>query len=276
MTHSDDWLADAAVDALTGAVMLGPGPGLPDDPAAARWMAGTLRPPLAAMAAAARRNGAATQLLREELAAIGRGAEWSSARDGTRSPRGAIWTLGLLVAAAAVSPGRSGKPLIVAGQLGALHDGGTPRRPSPGSEASVRYGAAGARGEARAGFPHVRRAAQALRAAREAGLNEPSVRLSALLTVMCTLQDTGVLYAAGPQGRIFVQQGAREVLDSGLDADALGAFEAELRRRGLAPRGSVPTLAGALFLEAVAAPTECGGFGKVNSQPRHSRVAARC
>jgi triphosphoribosyl-dephospho-CoA synthase len=123
---------------------------------------------------------------------------------------------------------------------------------------SARYGAAGARGEARAGFPHVRRALTALTTARKQGATEPQARLDALLTVMSTLQDTELLYTAGPMGLRQVQAGARGVLEAGgaatePGAAALSALDADLQARGWGPRGSAPLLAGTLFLDAIGA-----------------------
>ncbi|WP_412126569.1 triphosphoribosyl-dephospho-CoA synthase [Streptomyces xinghaiensis] len=209
------------------------------------------------MAAAARRTGEPTPELRAELGAIGRSTEWTVRRAacGTRAHHGAIWVLGLLVAASALEPGAApGELGAVVKRLAAHRDRGAPLRPSPGSAVSVRYGAAGARGEARAGLPHVRRALDALRIARDTGADESCARLDALLTVMATLQDTRVLYEAGPHGLRRVQSGARAVLDAGGTAtrtgrEALAAFDADLRAHALSPVGGVPLLAGALYAE---------------------------
>jgi triphosphoribosyl-dephospho-CoA synthase len=171
--------------------------------------------------------------------------------------RGALWTLGLLVAAAALRPGAGAADITtLAGQLAAHPDRRAPRRPSRGSTMSARYGAAGARGEARAGFPHVRRALTALTTAREQGATEPQARLDALLTVMSTLQDTELLYTAGPMGLRQVQAGARGVLEAGgtsteRGAAALRALDTNLTSHAWAPRGSGALLTGALFLDAL-------------------------
>src|SRR3954469_6188230 len=234
-SREDEALALAAVDALTGQLALAPKPGLPDprdlgaratspDHCSLRWSAKALAPGLAAMAAAARRTGEASPQLRAELGAIGRCTEHSVGLAGG-GHRGALWTLGLLVAAAALEPGARSKDLATAAKKIAAHsDKRAPRRPSRGSSVSAKYGAAGARGEARAGFPHVRRALETLAAARTAGgpepdpppprgVPEPYARLDALLTVMSTLQDTQLLYTAGPHGLRHVQAGARAVVE---------------------------------------------------------------
>ncbi|MFF3373390.1 triphosphoribosyl-dephospho-CoA synthase [Streptomyces sp. NPDC002680] len=268
-SREDEALALAAVDALTGQLALAPKPGLPDprdldarvtrkDQLALRWSAKALAPGLAAMAAAARRTGEPTPALRTELGAIGRSTEHSVALAGG-GHRGALWALGLLVAAAALDPGAKARDVAAAAKRIASHpDKRAPRRPSRGSSVSAKYGAAGARGEARAGFPHVRRALDALATARSNGATEEEARLDALLTVMSTLQDTELLYTAGPHGLRHVQAGAREILEAGgtsteAGAKALTAFDTDLHTRGWSPRGSAGLFAGALFLDSLPA-----------------------
>ncbi|MEU4892982.1 triphosphoribosyl-dephospho-CoA synthase [Streptomyces sp. NPDC044780] len=286
MTRSmDEALAGAAVRALIAQAELTPKPGLADardlqaratgaDLLALRWSAKALAPGFAAMAAAARRPGEPTRALREELGAIGRCAEWTMARAGGDAAtgllhHGALWVMGLLVAAAALRPGAGPGELTATAKRIADHtDRGAPRRPSPGSHVSATYGAPGARGEARASFPHVRRALDALSRARAAGATETQARLDALLTVMSTLQDTGPLYRAGPPALRRVKDGAQAVLDAGGTATpegaaALAALDAELRERGIAPRGSAALLAGALFLDGLPAPAVTASSGRV-------------
>ncbi|MFH9711535.1 triphosphoribosyl-dephospho-CoA synthase [Streptomyces luteogriseus] len=261
--REDEVLARAAVDALVGQLALAPKPGLADprertarDHSALRWSARALLPGLTAMAATARRTGEPSARLRTDLGAIGRSTEQTVALTGG-GHRGALWTLGLLVAAAALRPGAGPAGITtLAGQLAAHPDRRAPRRPSRGSTMSARYGAAGARGEARAGFPHARRALTALTTARSQGATEPQARLDALLTVMSTLQDTELLYTAGPLGLRRVQAGARGVLDAGGTATepgaaALRALDTDLTERTWSPRGSGALLAGALFLDAL-------------------------
>jgi triphosphoribosyl-dephospho-CoA synthase len=265
--REDEALAQAAVAALTGQLALAPKPGLPDprdlsaratrvDHRALRWSAKALAPGLAAMAAAARRTGEPTPRLRAELGAIGRSTEHSVGLAGG-GHRGALWALGLLVAAAALDPRARGAEVATTAKRIAAHaDRNAPRRPSRGSTVSAKYGAAGARGEARAGFPHVRRALDALAKTRTAGATEPQARLDALLTVMSTLQDTELLHTAGPIGLRHVQAGARAVLEAGgtsteAGRESLSAFDTDLHARAWSPRGSAGLLAGALFVDSL-------------------------
>ncbi|WP_345661525.1 triphosphoribosyl-dephospho-CoA synthase [Streptomyces venetus] len=283
--REDEALAQAAVDALVGQLALAPKPGLPDprdltaratrrDHSALRWSARALLPGLTAMAAAARRTGEPSARLRAELGAIGRSTEHTVGLAGG-GHRGALWTLGLLVAAAALRPdAEPADTTALAKQLAAHPDRRAPRRPSRGSTVSARYGAAGARGEARAGFPHVRRALTALTTARKQGACEPQARLDALLTVMSTLQDTELLYTAGPLGLRHVQAEARGVLEAGGTATepgavALRALDTDLSSRAWIPRGSAPLLAGALFLDALGS---SGARRTARPAPTHPRT----
>ncbi|MFE6825287.1 triphosphoribosyl-dephospho-CoA synthase [Streptomyces sp. NPDC057690] len=266
-SREDEALAQAAVAALTGQLALAPKPGLPDprdlaarvtrkDHCGLRWSAKALAPGLAAMAAAARRTGEPTPRLRAELGAIGRCTEHSVGLAGG-GHRGALWTLGLLVAAAALDTRARGVEVAATAKRIAAHpDRAAPRRPSRGTSVSAKYGAAGARGEARAGFPHVRRALDALATARSAGADEPEARLDALLTVMSTLQDTELLHTAGPLGLRHVQAGARGILEAGGTATpagraALTDLDTDLHTRAWSPRGSAGLLAGALFVDSL-------------------------
>ncbi|MFD7706183.1 triphosphoribosyl-dephospho-CoA synthase [Streptomyces sp. NPDC059786] len=265
--REDQTLARAAVAALTGQLELAPKPGLPDprdlgaratrrDLCSLRWSAKALAPGLAAMAAAARRTGEPTPGLRAELGAIGRSTEHSVGLAGG-GHRGALWALGFLVAAAALEPRARGTEVVATAKRITAHaERGAPLRASRGSTVSAKFGAAGARGEARAGFPHVRRGLEALHTARRAGTAEPWARLDALLTIMSTLSDTELLYTAGPHGLRHVQAGARGVLDAGGTAvpagrEALRAFDDDLRTRAWSPRGSGGLLAGALFVDSL-------------------------
>ncbi|MBC2902829.1 triphosphoribosyl-dephospho-CoA synthase [Streptomyces cupreus] len=259
-SREDEALARAAVTALTDQLALTPKPGLPDpshrDHNTLRWSAKALTPGLAAMSAAARRTGEPTPGLRAELGAIGRCTEHSVGLAGG-GHRGALWTLGLLVAAAAIEPR---EVPATAKRIAAHPDRGAPRRPSRGSSMSAKYGAAGARGEARAGFPHIRRAWAVL----ADGTPRPQSRLNALLTIMSTLQDTELLYTAGPTGLRHVQAGARRVLEAGgtgtaAGAKALTALDTDLHNRGWSPRGSAGLMAGALFLDALPATAQPAG-----------------
>jgi triphosphoribosyl-dephospho-CoA synthase len=196
--------------------------------------------------------------LREELGRIGREAERSmfAATGGVNTHKGAIWLLGLLTAAAS----RSGvwKPRALAelaGAIARIPDIARPHLVSHGDIVREEYGVEGARGEARANFPHVVNVAvPTLRAARAAGKSETASRLYALLSIMAELDDTCVLYRSGFRGGRKVKSCASTVLAAGgpgtKDGDAeLRLMDQELMKERISPGGSADLLAATLFLD---------------------------
>lgn len=193
--------------------------------------------------------------LRTRLGEIGRAGERAMlvTTCGVNTHRGALWALGLLSAGAA----HGGDAVTVAARLAAIPDPHVPSETSHGARVRQRYGVSGATGEARAGFPHVRLyALPALRAARQSGADEATARLTALLALMATLEDTCVLHRGGPRGLRAVQSGARAVLDAGGIGTAEGrrhvnALDDLCRTRRLSPGGSGDLLSATLFLDAL-------------------------
>jgi triphosphoribosyl-dephospho-CoA synthase len=264
-----DQLAELALQALVAEAELTPKPGLVDRRGSGahsdlsldimRRSASAIAPYFTAMAAASC-IAPMDQSLRAEVAAIGREAEAAMLREtgGSNAHKGAIWVLGLLVTATAQSG--SLHPGVIAedaGLLAQLPDSARPQLVSHGDLVRSRYGAKGARGEACAGFPHVVKVGlPVLRAARECGLSETNSRLSSLLAIMASLEDTCVLYRGGDEGLQTVKQGAREVLASGGPGCAAGdemlrRFDRALFARNISPGGSADLLAATLFLDAI-------------------------
>jgi triphosphoribosyl-dephospho-CoA synthase len=196
---------------------------------------------------------------REHLGRIGRDMErrMLAATGGSNAHRGAIWALGLLIAAAAQEPDDRDPASIAAraGALARLTDRFAPRPQSHGELACSRFGAGGARGEAQAAFPHVvRRGLPTLRAARHRAIPEDSARLDALMAIMATLVDTCLLHRGGQDALVAAQAGARAVLAAGGTASPVGMqhlnrLHAELMARWASPGGSADLLAVTLFLD---------------------------
>lgn len=269
-------LAEQAVAALVTEARLTPKPGLVDArgggshtdmdlPLLVR-SAAVLGPWFAIMARTAQQHCAPTRALRAELAAIGRAAEYDmlAATGGVNTHRGAIWALGLLVAAAAIDAeaAEAGVPTRItalAGRIARHPDiGDHPQAVrSHGALASARFGVGGARGQARAGFPHlIGVALPTLWAARSRGATETAARLDALLALMAELDDTCVLYRGGTAGQAIVRQGARAVLAAGGTATLAGRhlldrLDGRLAAARLSPGGCGDLLAATLFLDAL-------------------------
>lgn len=263
-------LADRAVRALVAEALLTPkpalvdqrGPGAHEDLDLQRLLrsARSLRGSFQRMALQA--HGAAPDLeLRETLGALGRQAEarMLAATGGSNAHRGAIWVMGLLVAARSIAP--EDAPLeeigAIAATLARLPDRHAPQIESNGSRACRRFGVQGARGEATSGFPHVLKVGlPALRSARARGIGETRARLDALMAIMASLDDTCLLHRGGWPAVAAARSGARCVLALGGTATAAGweallSLDAELVRRFVSPGGCADLLAACLFLDEV-------------------------
>jgi triphosphoribosyl-dephospho-CoA synthase len=270
-TATDADFADLAVWALIEEARLTPKPALVDlrgcgahrdlDLAAMLRSARALHTCFRAIAEEAR-GQIPTQALRVRLAAIGRAGEevMFAATGGANTHRGAIWSLGLLVAASASLRTDELSAVKLAGWAAALArhpDSAAPHLVTHGALACARYGVPGARGEAAAGFPHVvELALPALRTRRRHGQSERTARLDALLTIMTSLGDTCLLHRGGHVALAAARSGARAVLCAGGTSTQRGYAELlRLDRRLLAlnasPGGSADLLAAALFLDDI-------------------------
>lgn len=205
-----------------------------------------------------------SQALREELARIGRDMERTmlESTSGSNAHRGAIWSLGLLVAACAAhvpkDPVKKRSVAAVAALAATLArhpDRFAPRSESHGERASLRFGVPGARGEARAGFPHViSLGLPVLRAARRNGALEAAARIDALLAIMAHLDDTCLLHRGGLRALMTAKSGALAVLAAGGTSTTEGRrrldqLHAKLMTLWASPGGSGDLLAATLFLD---------------------------
>ncbi|MEJ5061133.1 MULTISPECIES: triphosphoribosyl-dephospho-CoA synthase [unclassified Pseudomonas] len=264
-------LADLAVDALIDEADLSPKPALVDRrgngahtdlhlglmhaSALALW------PAFKAMAEAAIEIGEIGLPLREAIGQIGRDGEQAmlATTNGVNTHRGAIWALGLLVAAAALEPKSTAASSLSlrAARLALLDDRYAPRPLSHGAQVALRYGARGAREEAQLGFPAVtQRALPQLKRSRAAGHGEQNARLDALLAIMTNLADTCVLYRAGEEGLQSMQLGAQAVLDAGGSANLAGRrrlheLDQQLIALNASPGGAADLLAACLFIDRI-------------------------
>lgn len=264
-------LADLAVDALIDEADLSPKPALVDRRGNGAHTdlhlglmhasALSLWPAFKEMAEAALAFGAVGLPLREALGRIGREGEQAmlATTGGVNTHRGAIWALGLLVAAAALEPRSTGAGSVAlrAARLALLEDRYAPRPLSHGAQVALRYGVRGAREEAQQGFPAVlQRGLPQLKRSRAQGHGEQNARLDALLAIMSRLADTCVLYRAGEQGLQAMQQGAQAVLDAGGSASLAGRrrlheLDLQLLTLNASPGGAADLLAASLLLDRI-------------------------
>ena len=214
-----------------------------------------LRPFFASLAEAGA-DGAGLDALRR----TGRAAEAAmlAATGGVNTHRGAIFSIGLLAAAAGAGRGHPAP-----GGLGT-----TVRRlwahallaaPAPqgthGAEARRRHGAAGALIEAAHGFPSIYQIGlPALRDAREAA--EVASRVQTCFALIATVEDTNLLHRGGAEGLAYARGAAASFLASGgvrapgwlARAEAVGAG---FVGRRLSPGGSADLLAATLFVHQI-------------------------
>jgi triphosphoribosyl-dephospho-CoA synthase len=269
-----EWLAELVVDALIDEARLAPKPGLVDsrrngahtdlDFALMCRSAHALKPAFAAMAEAGRASGAPTLALRETLGRLGREAEATmmSTTRGVNTHRGAIWAMGLLVAAAAIEgPDATASTIAeVAATIAQTPDQHAPlRTANKGEQACREFGVTGARGQAQSGFPHVvELGLPELRRSRMRGDSETASRLNSLLAIISRLDDTCVLSRAGPTVLTAFQEHATGVLAAGGVATLSGRRQLrQLDSLALAcnasPGGAADLLAATLFLDCLEA-----------------------
>lgn len=177
------------------------------------------------------------------------------ATKGVNTHRGAIFTLGLLSAAAGYLLARGQVPLmgrlsIIVRELWGEDIGrGIGLDPTSHGQRAVRSDRhLGARAEAAAGFP-----ALGQQVWPQLAKKEPNSWLDALFTSMSILHDTNIVHRAGEAGLAWVQQVAQDFLASGggMAADAESravALHHAFRARHISPGGSADLLAAGCFV----------------------------
>jgi triphosphoribosyl-dephospho-CoA synthase len=200
------------------------------------------------------------------LEALGVAAEarMLAATGGVNTHRGAVFTLGLLSAAAGLGQSRFNAAQLREALMSAWGEALDARRrgtaASNGRRAAQAHGLRGAADEAALGFPVVfEHALPALMRARRQGLDDRRARLQTLFEIIAVLDDTNLAHRGGLAGLRFAQTQARTFLGAGGAArpDALmnaqSIHEAFVARR-LSPGGAADVLAAAGFIERVCAP----------------------
>lgn len=232
MTPDDGALARVAVQALHDELAAWPKPGLVSpidsgshtdmDHALMTRSADALYEPFVALAAAGRHG----EGFEAALKPLGIAAErrMLAATGGVNTHRGAIFCLGLVVAAIARA-GRTGSTpagtvratlLQTWGAALEAHAASATASDSHGGQVRRATGRDGARREAAAGFPGVFEVALPVyRGAIAAGLDLNAARIHTLFSLMATVDDTTVLYRGGLEGDAFVRDSARRFLADG-------------------------------------------------------------
>ena len=255
-------LARVATTALLDELATTPKPGLVDlDHRGAhrdlcldrlRTSAHALEPVFAEIAACAR-DASPSLALREEIGHLGRIGEGAMLRasGGTNTHRGALWSLGLLVAATAAA-GTSDAAAIAArvAAFARLPDRFRGDAPSNGRSVARRFGTRGARGEAESGLPNVIGLAMPL-------LRAGAPRADVLLALLERVDDTCMLHRSSAQTLAIARRQARHALALGGTRSSAGLratrrLDAFLVAHNASPGGCADLLAAACFLDAVA------------------------
>lgn len=232
MNRDDQALARAAVTALHDELRAYPKPGLvsPVDSGAHADMdfdlmcrsADSLLQPFASLAAAGRVAGSFEQVLMPLGIEAERGM--LAVTGGINTHRGAIFSVGLIVAAIARAQTVSSSPSPAAVRAALRDHWGDAlnahaernHEASHGGVVRRSTGRDGARGEAARAFPAVfETGLPAYRHAREAGLDDNTAGIQTLFALMSSIDDTTVLYRGGLEADSYVRRSAADFLAAG-------------------------------------------------------------
>ena len=193
----------------------------------------------------------------EQLRIPGRIAESEMLRatGGVNTHKGAIFSLGLLCAAAGrlslrTAPTSSAEVAALAGRLSspAMKDLGH-TADTPGQSAFLHHHLTGARGEAAAGFPVELQALDQLKQHLARGSDINDALALVLLFLLTQTQDTNLVKRRGIGALDFARHSARELLSHRLPtAGELRALDLAFIRENLSPGGCADLLAVVCFL----------------------------
>lgn len=161
--------------------------------------------------------------------------------NGVNTHKGALFSLGILCAAAAGNLMGYGDTFLLAANL-ARSIPPIQATNTHGEYVRKQYAAGGARNEAISGFPHVQSALSLLRS----GISP----LYTLLTLMSHVEDSNILWRGGLDGLNFIQEHSKYILahPENERLPLITAFDETCIRKNLSPGGSADLLSAALFL----------------------------
>lgn len=253
-------LADLAVASLIEEVSLTPKPGLVDlmdngshDDLTYTMMvdsANSLKETFYKMAIVSF-NEKPSQYLREKIGEIGREGEkiMFQVTKGVNTHKGAIWSLGLLTAAASIHYEQWDEETLcfTAGEIAKFEDRFIPFQLTNGIKAIRKFGVHGAKAEAQLAFPHIRKYSLPELKKSLKQYNYKTAKLRALLALIAHLDDTCLLHRGGMEGLNFAKQYAKNVLMHG-DLEELQSMNEQFIKCNLSPGGSADLLAATIYL----------------------------
>lgn len=176
------------------------------------------------------------------------------ATDGVNTHRGAIFSLGLAVAAAAYLYERDGvvEPDSLQKTIVKLAQGIIPAaKSSHGTEVVRKHGVPGALEEARQGYPMLFSSWLPM----YCGIaDRAEANKKVLLSIISTLEDTNIYHRAGADGAKFAARAAAETMADYSD-EAMSHLNALFIERGISPGGAADMLALTLFIFSITKPT---------------------
>lgn len=194
------------------------------------------------------------QKLREEIARIGREAEIAmfQATNQINTHKGAIWALGLFVSVTSNQISQESKVnrerlFDAVAKLAAYPDRAYEETlVTHGQNVQKRFNVSGALGEARAGYPHVK---LALNESAKHPLEPKENRyLHMLLALICSLEDTCILYRSDKQTLEKVHFLASEANRAPLPNTAFYQLIEYCESQRISPGGSADLLAVSIFI----------------------------
>lgn len=253
-------LADLAVESLVEELSLTPKPGLVDklDQGSHRDLTFSLMMESAkclhktfyemSMAAYSKRP---SQELREKIGEIGRAGEAVMFRvtGGVNTHKGAIWSLGLITAAAAIHLGRCNEEQIcfTAGAIARFEDRFIPPQLTNGIRAIQKYGVHGAKAEAQLAFPHIRKYGLPMLKEALKSCDYETAKFYSFLGLVANLDDTCLLHRGGMEGLVYAKQYAHKVIECNR-LHELHSMNEDFIERNLSPGGSADLLAATIYV----------------------------
>jgi len=179
---------------------------------------------------------------------------------GANTHKGAIFSLGILCAAAGRLDPAQWQPETLLNECAAMTKGLTARdfagitlenAKTAGEKLYARHGITGVRGQAEAGFPAVRNVGlPILRQGLDRGLSLNDSGSITLLHLLCAIDDTNLIKRGGRQTQLALQTQIATLLkdDPFPDTDTIFRLDTDLIQRNLSPGGSADLLAITYFL----------------------------
>ena len=182
------------------------------------------------------------------------------ATHGVNTHKGAIFSLGILCAAAGRLAPENWQPEHLLAECATITQGLTAsdfagitekNAKTPGEKLFAQYGITGVRGQAEAGFPAVRSVGlPVLRQGLERGLSLNDAGCITLLHLLTAADDTNLIHRGGRQTQLQLQAQIRALLreDPFPCTEAIDRLDREFIQKNLSPGGSADLLAITYFL----------------------------